>query len=145
MIYSRHIAHSNMTFFSEQGRTETQVLQWVCDLLKERDPTFPTRIPLTIPTTNYVLSGESFEVFFKLSSGDTANMVIFLEAAYREVNVREKSGETKLIGYKLMELIDNQIALPDKLKAQNKVSSKDRRKYLQQANTWLAKIKSLPR
>jgi hypothetical protein len=120
---------------SEQGYTEDQVLQKVYTLLRERDPTFVAKMPLTIPTTNYVLSGESLEAFFKLSSGDTANMVIFLEA----VHSKNLSGET------LIDLIKNQIALPDKLKAQNKVSSKDRRIYLQEANILLAQIKSLPR
>jgi hypothetical protein len=118
----------------ELGLTETQVLQKVCDLLKERDPTFPARIPLTIPTTNYVLSGESFEVFFKLSSGDTANMVVFLEAVHKG----------KLAKETLIELIENQIALPQELKDKKQVYSIDRRKYLQQANMLLSKLKSLP-
>jgi hypothetical protein len=120
---------------SEQGLTEDQVLQRVCDLLKERDPTFPQKIPLTIPTTNYVLSGESLEAFFKLSSGSIANMVIFLEAVYR----KDLDGKT------LIELIENQISLPQELNDKKQVHSKDRRKYLQQANKLLSKLKSLPR
>jgi hypothetical protein len=124
-----------MTFFSEQGLTEAQVLQRVCDLLKERDPTFLIKTPLTIPNTNYTFFGRRFEAFFKICSGSIPNMVIFLEAVHKG----------KLAGKTLIELIENQIALPDKLKAQNKVSSKDRRIYLQEANILLAQIKSLPR
>jgi hypothetical protein len=138
-----------MTFFSEQGLTEAQVLQRVCNLLKERDPTFLIKTPLTIPNTNYTVFGRRFEAFFKICSGSIANMVILLEAAYREVNVRERSGETKLIGYKLIELIENQIALPDKLSAQLKdrkqVDSKDRRQYVVKATKLLKTLKSLPR
>jgi hypothetical protein len=115
--------------------TEDQALQKVYTLLRERDPTFVAKMPLTIPTTNYVLSGESFEVFFKLSSGDTANMVIFLEAVHR----KDLDGKT------LIELIENQIALPQELKTQKQVHSKDRRTHLQQANMLLSKLKSLPR
>jgi hypothetical protein len=134
-----------MTFFSEQGLTGAQVLQRVCNLLKERDPTFLIKTPLTIPNTNYTVFGRRFEAFFKICSGSIANMVILLEAAYREVNVRERSGETKLIGYKLIELIENQISLPQELNDKKQVHSKDRRKYLQQANMLLSKLKSLPR
>ncbi len=129
----------NLMALSEQGLTEAQVLQKVYDLLRTRDPTFPARIPLSIPKTDYVFLGERFEAFFKLSSGSIANMVIFLEAAHRGVII-----EGKPIKGTLIELIENQLALPDKLKAQPQVYSKDRRKYLQQANTWLAQIKSLP-
>jgi hypothetical protein len=94
-----------MTFFSEQGLTETQVLQRVCDLLKERDPTFLISRPFAIPGTDYGLFGKSLEAFFKLSSGSIANMVIFLEAVHRG----------KLAKEALIELIENQLALPDKL------------------------------
>jgi hypothetical protein len=125
---------------SEQGLTEDQVLQKVYDLLRTRDPTFPARIPLSIPKTDYVFLGGRFEAFFKLSSGSIANMVIFLEAAHRTVIIDDKPIQETLI-----ELIENQLALPDKLKTQPQVYSKDRRKYLQQANMLLSKLKSLPR
>jgi hypothetical protein len=119
---------------SEQGYTEAQVLQQVYSLLRTRDPTFPAKIPLVIPTTDYVLYGKSFEAFFKLSAGSIADMVIFLEAVHRG----------NLPGETLIELIQNQLALPDKLKDKKQVYSIDRRKYLQQANMLLSKLKSLP-
>jgi hypothetical protein len=124
-----------MTFFSEQGLTEAQVLQRVCNLLKERDPTFLISRPFAIPGTDYGLFGKSLEAFFKLSSGSVANMVIFLEAVHRGNLAKEA----------LIELIENQIALPKELEDKKQVHSKDRRKYLQQANMILSKLKSLPR
>lgn len=139
MIYSQHICNLIMSL-AELGLTEDQMLQKVYTLLRERDPTFVDKMPLTIPTTNYVLSGESFEAFLKLSSGSTANMVIFLEAAHREVIV-----ENKPIQETLIRLIENQIALPQKLKTQKQVHSKEHRVYRQQADMLLSKLKSLPR
>jgi hypothetical protein len=62
-------------------------------------------------------------------------MVIFLEA----VHSKNLSGET------LIDLIKNQIALPDKLKAQKQVHSKDHHVYRQQADKLLSQLKSLPR
>jgi hypothetical protein len=138
MVYSRHICNLIMSL-AELGLTEDQVLQTVYTLLRERDPTFVDKMPLTIPTTKYVLSGESFEAFFKLSSGSIANVVIFLEAVHRG----------KLAKETLIELIENQIALPNKLTAQLKngkqVHSIDRRQHLVEATKLLEKLKSLPR
>jgi hypothetical protein len=136
--------------------SEQDALEALFKYLREKDQTFSKTEPLRIPNTDYILFFEAnqeknkvFKAFFKICSGSITNMVIFLEAAYREVNVREKSGETKLIGYKLMELIENQIALPDKLTAQLKdgkqVDSRDRRQHVVEATKILEKLKSLPR
>lgn len=128
--------------------TEDQVIQKVYDLLKEKGITLPKTIPLTItiPTTTYLLSGDTLEAFFKLSSGSIANMVIFLEAAYRRHQIRDKSGEEKPVGEILIKLIDNQVILPQELAKKENVFQRERRQYLIDATKILTKIKSsLPR
>lgn len=128
--------------------TEDQVIQKVYDLLQEKEITLSRTIPLTItiPTTTYLLSGQALEAFFKLSSGSIANMVIFLEAAYRKHLVRDKSGISKPVGEILTQLIKDQIELPEKLKNQSNVFHRERREYLIEATRILSQIKSsLPR
>ncbi len=128
--------------------TEDQVIQRVYDLLKEKGITLPKTIPLTItiPTTTYLVSGQALEAFFKLSSGSIANMVIFLEAAYRKHQIKDKSGEKKPVGEILTKLIDDQVILPKNLEKKGNVFHRERRKHLIEATEILTKIKSsLPR
>ncbi len=128
--------------------TEDQVIQTVYDLLKEKGITLPKTIPLTItiPTTTYLLSGDALEAFFKLSSGSIANMVIFLEAAYRKHRIKDKSREEKSVGEILTKLIDDQVILPKNLAKKGNVFHRERRQHLIEATEILTKIKSsLPR